>query len=102
MGFDPLNYPDTKAIFDDPIARTFYLAWRQGHIVNQHFTSEVMQVAMMIRERKPHSVEDLKACFGNLKLHVGSNFTVNDIANWCPLALPYFTGEATMNYEVMS
>jgi len=98
--FNPADCDDpiTAVVFRLPVARTLYLLWRQGHIVSQHFSLAVLEIAYRIVETHPPTVEQLAACF-----RIGTytpDFIRPDVQRFCERALPYFTGELTMGFRV--
>lgn len=103
LGFDPLTSEDvsTRAIFSraclDTIAVTLYLLWRYNHLTSKEFPAEVIRIAIRIRELKPTNAETLKLCFrGASRL----DFSPGDVETFCESAIPYFTGEKTISYQV--
>ena len=91
---------NTAACFRDDVARTLYLLWRTGHIVDKDFPVEVLQVARRIRQCSPGTAVDLRECFRISPFHPCPNFMSRDLDLFCPDALPYFTGENVIDYVV--
>jgi len=103
LGFDPKT---TKAdrideVFADDVARTLWLTWRPSHIVNQYFGDDVLTIAKRIKKTPPTTVQQLRQCFYGTGSGNATNFVSGDVERYCPLALPYFTGEKTVAYEVV-
>ena len=108
LGFDPFQCgcADTAAVFQDEIARTLYLLWRRGHIVNGTFPKEVLAIAARIKAIHPETAKELSGCFSDmpgtqlLSAFMTPNFIPRDVKRFCPSALPYFTGEESIDYEI--
>lgn len=49
VGFE-ITDPQTIAVFDDDVARTFYLLWRIGHLVSDEFVELCIPIGRAIRE----------------------------------------------------
>jgi len=99
LGFDPMTEDEDHAkVFKDDVARTLYLLWRPGHIVDQYFSKHVLLVATAIRRNRPSNVDALVACFRYRAGH--PYWTERDVRTFCAKALPYFLGEATVEYEL--
>jgi hypothetical protein len=98
LGFDPEHNQELQAVFADDIARTLWLLWRPGHLVGQDFGELCLSVAWKIRCNEPKTVADLRRCFPTLH----SYWTSNDVASFCKTALPWFTGERQITFEVVS
>ena len=95
--FNPLLRDATLSyVFCDTTCRTLYLLWRVSHIVDENFPRYVIEVAKTIRKRMPKSVDDLADCFPRLHVY----WTPRDVREFSEHALPYFTGEASIDYEV--
>ena len=104
LNFDPSKTKEDQIakIFADETARTLWLTWRPYHIVNQYFGREVIERARKIKKEKPTTVFALSRCLRSSHFSSGrSNFIEADIDKWCPIALPFFTGEKVVSYEVL-
>jgi hypothetical protein len=99
LGFDPAATTDAdfKHVFGDPTAWILWLLWRPGHLVDDRFSRECLLIAKYIDTHKPQTVEKLAWCFD---VSSPFNFTHSDITHFCEAALPYFTGEKTVSYEI--
>ena len=99
LGFNPLDCgcETTAEVFRDDVARTFYLLWRRNHITSQYFVGHVLPIANLIRATAPKTPSDLINC---IRGTADIDFNVGDVRAWVDDALPYFTGEKTIDYEV--
>ena len=97
MGFDPLSDPETAAVFADDLARTFYLCWRPGHIVSQHFPAKCLRIADMIRRKNATTEAEVYDAMEPTWVDI----TAADAKNFIPGFLPYLRGEKTIGYEVV-
>lgn len=86
--------PGIREIFANDTARTLWLIWKPRHIVSQHFNTDVLVAARAIDEAKPRTPESLEACFRGAR----GNFTSGDVRRLALLMLPFFTGEAVIEY----
>ena len=100
LGFDPNKIDDRELaeVFADDVARTFWLAWRPFHLVNQHFSQDCLQIARAIRQRQPKTPEDLRLCVP-FNPYIDGNFIASELGRFCVAALPYFTGEKKLAYQ---
>jgi len=57
LSFDPDNSDDAdlRKVFDDNIARTFWLLWRPWHLVNQHFNKECLGFSTLFQSKPPQN-----------------------------------------------
>lgn len=102
LGFNPFQCgcADTAAVFRDEVARTLYLLWRREHITSDTFPQQVLGVASRIKTVRPKTAVELAECFRCIWCDPLSNFHKEDIERFCPDALPYFTGEKKVEYEI--
>lgn len=103
LGFNPATQTEDdnlRKVFEDDIARILWLAWKPGHIVNQHFAAQVLARAQRIRAMPPKTPDDL---FALLYTFTGadSNFPRHDCRNFADVALPYLTGEKKITFEIV-
>lgn len=87
LTFDPYRSEELREIVANPIAWAIWLLWRPGHIVNQLFNREVIQIAERISKLKNPGSEQLVTAFV-----YGSNFWEGDVRQWLPEALPFLNG----------
>jgi len=100
--FDPSHTTGhLRNVFDDDVARTLWLLWKRGHLTNDDFSEECVVVADRIRESKPETAEELARCFPTLDPR-GSNFTAGDVERFTAKYLGFFTGDDSVEYEVVS
>ena len=97
IGFDP-----PAAIFVDDTARTFYLLWRCCHLVGEGFEVAVLVTSRLIDQYRPVTASQLvklvsRGDTGKPYTEFGSFGSYDE---WCEQALPYFTGEKTIGYEL--
>ncbi len=62
--FDPFNSDNTpiKAVFEDELARTIWIAIKRNHIVDQHFNKRCLIIAKMIRKHPHITGKQLNHC----------------------------------------
>lgn len=101
LAFDPTNSgPCLVAVFHSDTARTLYLLWRQGHMVDVDFPGWVLRIARQIEVTQPKTAAHLVACFACAFYQHDSGFLRGDVERFCPKSLLYFTGERHVTYEV--
>lgn len=96
LHFDPKEDVDTDRVFNDDVARTLYLLWRRGHIVDQSFVSQVSAVASKWNVAKPMSVREASLLFPHVM-----NFPEKDVVKFLEEHWEFFTVERTVTYEVV-
>jgi hypothetical protein len=99
LKFDPQSDPDVAEVFADDIARTFYLTWRCGHIVDkEYFLLSCLRVAANIRVRQPKTERELFDCIPCSVY----NISERDVLRFVPEYLPYVLGQAQIGYEIIT
>ena len=94
---NPAKDAATAQVFKHRTARTLYLLWWPGHLVGPEFVALALGIGKLIDERDPQTAGELAMCF---PVHGGHDFSANDVDRFCSEALPYFTGEKTVTYEI--
>ena len=61
MSFDPNESDDVKLkeVFGDDLTRSLWLMIRPGHMVDQYFNDWCLEIALVIKNKKPNNLEDL-------------------------------------------
>ena len=96
INFDPEDVPEIRDIWNCDMARMLWLLWKAGHITNQYFNYETLAIGTKIEELRPRTNAGLQNCFG----FSASNYSAGDVFDFCNLALPYFTGEKNVDFEI--
>ena len=62
LAFDPtrIEDPTLQRVWQDPLARTIWLAVCYRHLVNQYFARECLEAAKVIRQRQPTDIHQLE------------------------------------------
>lgn len=97
LSFDPHADPETREIFVDDLARTFYLAWRYGHIVCHEFVGEVWRIVAAIRRDNPKTADEL----AGLRFKYSLDITPTDWAAFAHEFFGFLTGEKTISFAAM-
>lgn len=93
LGFDPIA--KFGAMWQDDVARTLWLLWRPLHLVPEGFEAYCGQIAHKIRTTKPTTAVQLIRCFPI----VSDTWPCGDVERFAVGALPYFTGEKSIEWE---
>ena len=99
IGFDIERNPDTRDVWAHPEARVLALLWRPCHIICDPYWEETLAIGKAIAAAKPRTVEDLSRVFSTRNFR-HSNYTGHDVAEFVTEALPFFTGERQVEYEI--
>lgn len=75
FGFDPFQSETLKPIINDPVAFSLWAMWKRNHIVSDHFMSAVIDVAGMVKARRPDTAESMRVCFPTFS----HDFTGHDV-----------------------
>ena len=96
LKFDPIADSKTAAVFADDLARTFYLCWRSGHLVSEHFVDRCIPIAEKIRRTNPKTILALSRCARADPCEL----LLADLDRFWPEFLPYVLGEKQIGYRV--
>lgn len=108
LHFDPSvespEEPLVKKVFEDPIAANWWMLWKIGHIVNQYFNDEVLQVAAEIRKSKLEKPSELlnalKRGQGKAAPYFAENIKGPDLDQFLVKNFHYLTGNESVPWEI--
>jgi hypothetical protein len=104
LTFDPTtSRPEIQAVFANDLARTIWLAVRQGHLVNQFFETNCIRFSGLIASiqgQRPLTVEVLLFILssGGPEREVIGHKETEFVAE----LLPFINGEKTIQFEVIT
>lgn len=98
LRFDPTHIDGLLGrVWQDPLARTIWIAVKAGHLTEQHFDNECLAAARAIRRTRPTTVEELKEV---MRMHMRRNAPGQHEVFWEQF-LPYVIGTKQIGYEVV-
>lgn len=88
--------PELKSIFDDPIARAIWIAYKRGHIVSsqglQDLNISALQISQALRERPVDGRRIALWFLDRMRPRVDEKFAL--------FMVPYLTGEEEATYKI--
>ena len=103
LKFDPLDDKTTKevkAIFENRLARTLWMGIKQGHIVDQYFEKQCLNVSEIFEKLGvPDTPEKLKRILDKNFNALYDTKTYNK--KFIEELLPYLSGEKDLEYKVI-
>lgn len=99
LAFIPEDAELLKPILEVPTAWRFWLLWKAGHIVCQHFNEQAIEIGKIIDRRQPKTALDLEHCFWDLKNRSG--LSSHDVDRFCQWAIDYFNGSKEVEVVIV-
>lgn len=97
LTFDPAKSvnPQIRTVFEDPLARTIWIAIRRSHLTNQYFNQSCLTLAKELRKKKYQNIDGKQlntllyrqGTIGSAEYDVGDKI------------LPFVKGEKTFEIE---
>jgi hypothetical protein len=95
--FDPAKSDYSQELWSLPAGRILMLLWRPTHLCSPDWWKDALRIAKKIEAERPASIKALFQCFDPFR--TDSDFTREDVKEFCAEALDFFTSKRHVPYE---